>query len=373
MTAFEELMFIKIFIGFLMVVIISSCAFYHEVENPFNKSSSGPSEVIITNGTWAYPYVSVTCPPQDYCTNCETPIVTNLILNNFGPNIQYGHVQTIYGLNGSNVTTNNLLIKEDISIIYGCEQTPIVWNGNLYNVVGIHPPTSDHNATNCYIAIISADGTNNIIAVTANDCQYPSAIVNNGTLYIYATSWGNGQTPWVFYTKDLTNWSSNQIVQNNPPTVFNTSVCYDGSRYVMAMEYGYFYQQFATSPDGTNFTVTTNSYTSKSGYAACATIRYINGYYYLVYCSYESSYFIERITRSLDLANWTDSAKSPMIVPDSYDLAIPTCNNTSDMDIEEYNGQTQIYYTVGNQSSWFNIRRAYYNGSMKDLFEWFFN
>jgi hypothetical protein len=339
--------------------------------------------------SWSFSSASVSCPPGSYCVTPYEDPINNLVLNNFGPTVQNGHTQTIYSTYGNITVTNSILIKEDVSILYACEQTPIVFNGQPYDIIGVHPSTPDHNSNNCYIAVMSVDGVNGIVSITARDCQYPSAIVNNGTLFIYATSWGGGQTPWVFYTTDLMNWQSNQVF-TSPPVVWNTSVCYDGSRYVMTMEVGSFYQSFATSPDGMNFTQTTNNelYNTRAwkvigskkykdsynynGYTACATIRYSNGYYYLIYCTTDNGFYIERITRSPDLANWTDSTKNPMLVPDSYELAIPGCNCTSDMDLVENNGQVQIYYCVQDQSSWFNIRRAYYSGTLANFLGWFY-
>jgi predicted GH43/DUF377 family glycosyl hydrolase len=201
----------------------------------------------------------------------------------------------------------------------------------------------------------------------------------------------------VFYSQDLTNWQSNQVFAVTPPTaVWNTSVCYDGTKFVMTMDIGSYYQSFSTSPDGTNFTPVGGSFTASrydttawkpslkstlqklkssynyNGYTGCAAIRYANSYYYLIYCTYENVSYIERICRSSDLINWVESAKNPLMVPDSYELAVPSCNCTSDLDLVEYNGQVQFYYCMQDQSSWFNIRRAYYTGTLASFCEWFF-
>jgi hypothetical protein len=189
-----------------------------------------------------------------------------LLINHFGPQIAFGHTQII--LNGS--VTNNILNKEDISILYSQEETPILFKGNYYDVVSVHPYYGNQSKFNTYIAIVAVDGINNVIATIGIDTMYCSAISNNGTLYVYSTlvctnGYGvikNCSIPWVYYTKDMTNWQSNQIISNSPG-FYNTSACYDGSRYVMALDQGndgWFNITFAQSSDGTNYSLIGSTY-----------------------------------------------------------------------------------------------------------------
>lgn len=339
---------------------------------------------------------SVYCNPAYYCTAPFECPITNLVLNKFNTTVQNGHTQVIYSKNGNVVYTNSLIVKEDISILYACEQTPVVFKGAYYDVISVHPSTDEHDSNDCYIAVMPADGANGIVSITGRICQYASAIANNGTLYIYATCWDSSHAPWVFYTTDLTNWQSNQCFPGGCPTAWNTSVCYDGTQFVMTMDIGSYYQSFSTSADGLTFSPVGGSFTATAydttrwnpllrnnihkimssydynGYTGCAAIRYASPYYYLIYCTYDNGLFVNRIARSPDLVSWVESVKNPVLVPDSYDQAIPTCINASDIDLVEYNGQVNFYYCVGDQSTWFNIRRAYYSGTLASFLNCFF-
>jgi hypothetical protein len=174
----------------------------------------------------------------------------------------------------------------------------------------------------------------------------------------------------------MTNWQSNQIISNSPG-FYNTSACYDGSRYVMALDQGndgWFNITFAQSSDGTNYSLIGSTYynTNNGPCNSSPTIRYSGGYYYMIYWGSGGGYRNggNYITRSTDLTNWQDSIKAPVLIAEiSYD----TGGFASDLDLVEYNGQTHIYYGDGDQSSWCNIRRAVYNGTMANFFNWFYN
>ncbi|MGA2141000.1 MAG: hypothetical protein ABSG94_01130 [Brevinematales bacterium] len=380
---------------FAAALSISGCS--GSLDNNQQSSSSSSSSSLLRT-SWSYSSVpSAYCNPAYYCTAPFECPITNLVLNSFNTTVQNGHTQVIYSKNGNAVSTNSLIIKEDISILYACEQTPVVFKGTYYDVISVHPSTDEHDSNDCYIAVMTAGGANTIVSITGRICQYASAIAVNGTLYIYATCWDQWHAPWVFYTTDLINWQSNQcFTPGTCPTVWNTSVCYDGSRFVMTMDIGSYYQSFSTSADGLTFTPVNNSFTATAydttkwnpalrssinkimssynynGYTGCAVLRYASPYYYLIYCTQDNGLFINRIVRSADLVNWVESVKNPVLVPDSYDQAIPTCVNASDLDLVEYNGQVHFYYCVADQVSWFNIRRAYYPGTLADFLNWFF-
>jgi hypothetical protein len=42
---------------------------------------------------------------------------------------------------------------------------------------------------------------------------------------------------------------------------------------------------------------------------------------------------------------------------------------TSDPDVVEYAGKTYLYYAVGDQRTWMNIKRAIYPGTLREFFE----
>jgi hypothetical protein len=54
-----------------------------------------------------------------------------------------------------------------------------------------------------------------------------------------------------------------------------------------------------------------------------------------------------------------------MLTPDGIDEGI----NASDLDVIEHDGSTYIYYAVGDQRTWMNVKRANYPGPLREFFE----
>ena len=293
-----------------------------------------------------------------------------VIIANFDSSISDGH-------------TNGILIKEDKSIIFACEQQPFIFHGQVYDVITVRPLdfTTTWTASNTFLSIVPIDGTNQQVAAIGTWCAFGCALVKDDTLYIYGSlmstngtsrAWQCGQQPWVFYTKDLTNWQSNQCFSAPVPTTWNLSVCWDGIRFVMAMEVGGFNPCIATSPDGINWINTGYQYKPGS-YTANPRIRYVGGYYYMIVLVGNNGCLDEYVTRSTDLINWTDSANPLIMVTDNVDRqAGPNCWSIGNMEFYEDNGRVNIYYCVCDQASWSYIRRAYYPGTMQQMFEWFY-
>jgi hypothetical protein len=106
--------------------------------------------------------------------------------------------------------------------------------------------------------------------------------------------------------------------------------------------------------------------------AACPTIRYSNGYYYVFYLAEEPGYFATLISRSFDLNTWEDS-KQAVLSPDGSEG-----DNASDLDLVELpDGTVRILYVVGYQThvtnDFIEIKEASYQGSLDQLLETFFN
>ena len=43
--------------------------------------------------------------------------------------------------------------------------------------------------------------------------------------------------------------------------------------------------------------------------------------------------------------------------------------NTSDPEVVEFGGKTYVYYAVGDQLTWMNIKRGAYPGSLQQFYE----
>ncbi len=79
-------------------------------------------------------------------------------------------------------------------------------------------------------------------------------------------------------------------------------------------------------------------------------------------------YFETFIARSKDLINWELSSANPVISPEELDEGI----NTSDPDIIEIDGSTFLFYGVGDQLTWMNIKFNKYDKSINEFFQWWF-
>jgi predicted GH43/DUF377 family glycosyl hydrolase len=79
-------------------------------------------------------------------------------------------------------------------------------------------------------------------------------------------------------------------------------------------------------------------------------------------------FFEVYIARSRDLNTWELSAANPVLTADEIDDGI----DASDPDIADFGGKTHLYYAVGDQQTWMNIKKAVFNGPSSDFFEsWF--
>ncbi|MCP4645623.1 MAG: hypothetical protein GY851_34580, partial [bacterium] len=126
----------------------------------------------------------------------------------------------------------------------------------------------------------------------------------------------------------------------------------------------------AHSEDIENWTKLPDSTFGTNRYTACPCVRYFNGYYYVMYLERRSPrhFFETYVTRSNDLVHWELSAANPVIAPKDIDDGI----NASDPDLIEFDGKTYLYYAVGDQLTWMNIKRGIYPCSEEQFFEsWF--
>ena len=204
------------------------------------------------------------------------------------------------------------------------------------------------------------------------------AFAGNDALYVFASRFENDN--WndvtVFKSIDLKNWEQKIVIVQDPAEhLFNSSVCAAPDGYLMAYEtndpaYPAFTVKFAKSTDLMNWTKLPNALFGKDRYTACPAIRYADGYYYLLYTEHKTPlwFFETFIARSTDLTKWDLSPLNPVLTADDLDEGI----DASDPDLVEFGGKTRIYYSVGDQRTWMNIKRATYNGPMPDFLRgWF--
>ncbi len=255
----------------------------------------------------------------------------------------------------------------EIELANRMEATPFIWNGDLLLMVSARE-----------IHKIEIYSGKTLIAEHTTTLGLASAIVSGSRLYVFgAQNWNQTTNDISFiYTDDLINWSEPQIAIHSKINIvyFNNSVTQlpDGS-FVMVYETcepgtTCFNARFAQSTDLVNWTDVGTIY-SPNSYAACPTIRFADGKFYMFYLKKFGDHFATALTRSSDLVNWEES--SQIVVSTRYYESTEGIN-ASDMDLIEFNGQVQINYADGDQHDWFDIRLAKYNGTLEQFLLEFF-
>jgi hypothetical protein len=266
------------------------------------------------------------------------------------------------------------LIRKDL-----CEIAPVIWHNRLCHLECIRPGTGG-TRKDYYLSLKDAE-TDRELARFAEGYSLACAYAHDGKLYVFASriEFNNGTNNWndvtLFKSKDLKTWDKKLVITQEKEHLFNSSVGRGPDGFVMAYEsddpsYPPFTIKFAVSKDLENWTKLSDVIFGTNRYTACPCLRYVNGYYYMMYLEHRAPrhYYETYIARSKDLKSWWLSSANPMLAPDNLDEGI----NASDPEIIEFGGKTYIYYAVGDQLTWMNIKRLIYNGSMGPLFErWF--
>jgi hypothetical protein len=259
------------------------------------------------------------------------------------------------------------LVRRDL-----CEVSPFVWKGRLCYMECVRPG-SGGTASDYYLLLKEAE-TGRELARCAEGYGLASLLVHKNTFYIYASRWDNGNWKDVtlFKSSDLQHWESKVVIEGEKEGLFNTSVCKGSNGFVMAYEsndpsYPPFTIKFARSPDLEHWKKIPEATFGTNRYTACPCIRYTNGWYYVLYLEQRTPrhVFETYITRSRDLRHWELSVANPVLRAEDLDEGI----NASDPEILEFKGKTYVYYAVGDQLTWMNIKRAVYPGPMAEFLE----
>ena len=262
------------------------------------------------------------------------------------------------------------LVRRDL-----CEISPFLWKGRLCTMESVRPG-SGGTASDYYLLLKDVE-TGKEMARCAEGHGLASLLVHKNTLYIFASRWENGvwKDVTMFKSSDLQRWESHVVVKGENENLFNTSVCKGPDGFVMAYEsddpaYTPFTIKFAHSHDLENWEKLPDAIYGKDRYAACPCIRYSDGWYYVLYLEHQTPRWVFEtcITRSRDLHSWELSSANPVLRAEGLDEGI----NASDPEIIEFDKKTYLYYAVGDQLTWMNVKRAAYPGSLaKFLKSWF--
>jgi alpha-L-fucosidase len=290
----------------------------------------------------------------------------------------------------------------DIGIV---ETTPIVWKGRLLRCEWIRNLKLND--------VVKTDGEHGYHRFTDMETEahtppfalnhsFGSAHVEGDTAYVYAVDgeeWKNHKID-VFYSKDLENWERRTAIDfPDTYTIFNTSVCKGPDGYVMAIEIGApkevagnpFTIIFARSENLLDWTLmpTDKCVYTRSRYSACPTIRFCDGFYYIIYLEGLPLHrWLPYIVRTGDFKNFEPGLINPIMCFDDEDKTVlrpekftaaeldfiknaVNCNN-SDVDICEFEGKTVILYSWGNQFGKEFLAYAEYAGSMEEYLKSFY-
>ena len=202
------------------------------------------------------------------------------------------------------------------------------------------------------------------------DLAFSSALVHNGELLIFGAT-KNGRQIKYYSTADLVNFTDRGVVFEVAADdhLYNTSVIHDGTQFVMAYETikpVVFSSHIATTTDLDNDFETLGDALRPERYTACPLIRKEGIYYYVLYLSAEYTNGFElvtRISRSTDLINWE---RGGIVFRPGFQDGF----NFSDVDvIEDADGNLEVYYMNGDQSTWMNLETLLFEGSFADMWD----
>ena len=259
-------------------------------------------------------------------------------------------------------------LREDL-----CELSPLIWKGRLCHLECVRPGGGGE-ISDYYLLLKDAE-TDEELTRFAEGYGLASAHVHDDTLYAFASRWGDGT--WndvtLFHSSDLKHWETVKVIEQEcEEHLFNSSICQSPDGFVMAYEsndptYPAFTTKFARSDDLMHWRKIPQAVFGTDRYTACPCIRHAGDYYYMLYLEHRSPrhYFETYITRSSDLIHWESSPANPVLGPEGTDEGI----NASDPEIVEIDGSTHLYFAVGDQLTWMNVKRAAYPGSAQSFFE----
>ena len=276
------------------------------------------------------------------------------------------------------------------------ETTPIVFRDRLYRFEYVREKYKPNRTGASYFRFIDVDSGQPTPAFAA-DYHLGSAHVQDDSVFVYGVNAWGGSELRVFWSNDLETWASQTAINLSEWEIYNNSVCKGEGRYVMSFEIGAppqeagarFTMRFAESSDLLHWQLTPSECVySKDRYTACPALRFLDGYYYMIYLEARPGPTYEpNIVRSQDLVHWQSSPLNPIMQFSEEDkiIANPKLTasqrahiaragniNNSDVDLCEFNGRTIIYYSWGNQKGIEFLAYAVYNGTLESFLHGYF-
>jgi alpha-L-fucosidase len=277
------------------------------------------------------------------------------------------------------------------------ESSPFVFKDKLYllennqkfwDVKGAKPGDFFHEDE----VRIKEISTGKIVSVALKNHGFGTVLTHNNTVYVFAGSYGEGK-PWRQMTEinmtsstDLKHWTKPVTVlkANSKEFFYNTAVCKGKDNFILLYEtndpqWKPFTFRYVESADLVNWKEIPNAIYGKEKYVGGPALYYEDGWYYTLYLESIKMGYETRITRSKDLVNWDDApASRPFVTFDPSIRNIPLLDpsvpesNASDVELCYYKGKTILYFTGSDQTTAGDLQWATYNGTPRQLFEYFF-
>lgn len=218
------------------------------------------------------------------------------------------------------------------------------------------------------------------------------ALVDDGRVYVFAGNWGT-EKKWqitqieMVSSDDLVNWTEPVVVPEAEPheKFFNVSVCRADDRFVMLVEsndpkWPAFTFKYFESKDLLEWTLIPDALYGEEMYVGGPALYYEGGLFYTLYLhSLGKGYYETRVTRSSDLVHWQDAPVSRPIATFNPENKVHRIRpseiretNASDVELCEWQGETLVYYTGGDQHQSGDLQWAEFDGSPRELLESFY-
>jgi hypothetical protein len=276
------------------------------------------------------------------------------------------------------------------------ETTPVVFKHRLYLFEYVRDNYHANKSGASFFQFIDV-AADKATPAFAKGKHLGCALVEGDTVYAFGVEKWGGSNITVFHSKDMSKWEERLALRLPGWELFNTSVCKANGRYVMAIEVGGpkevvgvpFTTFFADSKDLLAWKLLPQDHVySKEKYTACPALRYLDGYFYMIYLEARPGPTYEtHIVRSKDLKRWESSRFNPVMAFSDEDKAVANPKltseqrkavarakdiNNSDLDLCEFRGKTVIYYSWGNQQGKEFLGEAVYEGTLADFLRSFF-
>jgi hypothetical protein len=276
------------------------------------------------------------------------------------------------------------------------ETTPVVFKDRLYRFEYVRENYHANKTGASYFRFIDV-ATGKTTTAFAKGQHLGCAFVEGDTVSAFGVDkWGRSKIT-MFQSNDMEKWEGRPALHLPGWGLYNTSVCKADGRYIMAIEVGEpkevvgvpFTIFFAESRDLRSWKLLPQECVySKEKYTACPALRFLEGYFYMIYLearpgpTYES-----HIVRSKDLKRWESSRLNPVLAFSDEDKRIVNPKltaeerkviaqakniNNSDVDLCEFKGKTILYYSWGNQQGTEFLAEAVYEGTLASFLRSYF-